>query len=174
MAKSAAKLGKTNGGIGGIVPKAALAAVALAAIAALPLFLVLVPGMMPTLVTLVVDRPRPRHLSYTVGVMNFSGVLPFVLALAKGELSLSAAALVLTDPASWLVMYGAAASGWLICAATPPLARFCLELQASQKRRALEALGKAIRQEWGDEVAGGQPRKGQPAAAVQDDRDKRP
>jgi hypothetical protein len=70
-------------------------------------------------------------------------------------LSLQTAAALLSDPMVWLVMYGAAAAGWLICAATSPLARLCLELQAAQKRRALEALAKAIRQEWGEEVAGG-------------------
>jgi hypothetical protein len=174
MAKSTAKLAKARGGTG-IVPKAAAVAVALAGLAALPVFLVLLPGMMPAFVTLFVDRQRPRHLSYTVGVMNFAGVLPFILTLAKNGASLKAAAGVLADPLSWLVMYGAAASGWLICGATPPLARLCLELQASQKRRALEALGKAIREEWGDEVAGAQlPAKERPAAAVQAERDRRP
>jgi hypothetical protein len=173
MAKSAAKLAKAKDGAG-MVPKTAAAAVALAGLAALPLFLVLLPGMMPAFVALFVDRRRPRHLSYTVGVMNFAGVLPFVLALAKDGASLNAAAAVLVDPVSWLVMYGAAAAGWLICAATPPLARLCLDLQATQKRRALEALGRAIRQEWGDEVAGAQLAKGRPAAGVQDERDSRP
>jgi hypothetical protein len=96
-------------------------------------------------------------------MMNFAGVLPILLTVAKSQLSMAAAGLALTNPVSWMVMYGAAAVGWLIWGATPPLARLCLELQANQRRRALEALGKAIRQEWGDEVAG--PVPGQPVAA---------
>jgi hypothetical protein len=51
-------------------------------------------------------------------------------------------------------MYGAAAAGWLTYAATPALARVCIEVQAGHRRRALDALAKAIREEWGDEVAG--------------------
>lgn len=155
MAKSAAKIATAKGKSGGLALKLAAGALGLASLAVLPLFLIILPGMMPTLVTLFVDRQRPRHLTYTVGVMNFAGVLPFLLALAKGRLSLQTAAALLSDPMVWLVMYAAAAAGWLICAATSPLARLCLELQAAQKRRALEALAKAIRQEWGEEVAGG-------------------
>jgi hypothetical protein len=163
MAKSAAKLGKAKGGFG-LTAKAAMAALALAALTALPLFLILTPGMMPTLITLFVDRQQPRHLSYTVGIMNFAGVLPFLLALAKGNLSMSGAARLLSDPTTWIVMYGAAAAGWAICAAMQPLARFCLELQASQKRRALEALGGAIKKEWGEEVAGAAKKQGEATA----------
>jgi len=154
MAKSTAKLAKARGGTG-IVPKAAAVAVALAGLAALPVFLILLPGMMPAFVTLFVDRQRPRHLSYTVGVMNFAGVLPFILTLAKNGASLKAAAGVLADPLSWLVMYGAAAAGWGISLATPPLARLCIELRAQQQRRGLEARSRALREEWGEDVAGG-------------------
>ncbi len=174
MAKSTAKLAKSKSRPGGLTLMIAIALAALAALAALPLVFVLVPGMTPTLVTLFVDRQRSRHVSYVVGVMNFAGVLPFLLVLAKDRLSMHAAALALSDPFTWLVMYGAAASGWMICAATPTLARFCLELQANNKRRALEVLGTAIRREWGDDVAGGQKRKGQPATDAQADRDNRP
>jgi hypothetical protein len=171
MAKSAAKILAAKRKSGGLALKLVVAALGLASLAVLPLFLIILPGMMPTLVTLFIDRQRPRHLTYTVGVMNLSGVLPFLLALAKGRLSLQTAAAVLSDPMTWLVMYGAAAAGCLICAATSPLARLCLELQAAQKRRALEALAKAICQEWGEEVAGA---KNPPAGSAQVGRASRP
>jgi hypothetical protein len=170
MAKSAANIEKAKGGAG-LALKAAIAILGLAALTVVPLVLVLIPGMMPTFVTLLIDRQRPRHLSYTVGVMNFAGVLPILLTLAKGHLTMTAAGQSLVNPVTWMVMYGAAAAGWLICGATPPLARLCLELQASQRRRALEALSKAIRQEWGDDVAGQQ---GQPLAVASAARDNRP
>src|SRR5260370_38447326 len=87
---------------------------------------------------------------------------------------MNAAGLGLSDSFVWLVMYGAAASGWMICAATPTLARFCLELQANNKRRALEVLGTASRREWGDAVAGGQKQKGQPATDAEAAPENRP
>jgi hypothetical protein len=87
-------------------------------------------------------------------VMNFAGVFPFVLAVAQQQqMSMLTVATRLTEPLTWLVMYGAAAAGWLICGVTPMLARAGIEIQAFQRRRALEALSKAIREEWGPEVA---------------------
>jgi hypothetical protein len=161
MAKSTARP-QTAKGSAGPGLKTTLAILALAALTVAPLVLVVIPGMMPTLVALFVDRQRPRLLTYTVGVMNFAGVLPILLTLATGRLTMTAAGLALADPVTWMVMYGAAAAGWLIWGATPPLARLCLDLQASQRRRTLDALSKAIRQEWGDDVA---ERHSQPAAA---------
>jgi hypothetical protein len=169
MGKSAASIDKARSG-GGLATKLGIFILGILALAVVPLILVLLPGMMPTLVTLFIDRQRPRYLTYTVGAMNFSGVLPILLTIARGPLTMTAAGVALTNPVSWMVMYGAAAVGWLIYGATPPLARLCLELQASQKRRALEALAKAVRQEWGDEVAGPQ----SPPAAVQSARASRP
>lgn len=173
MSKGAAGVQKTKGGAG-LGLKLAVAVLGLTTLAVAPLLLVFVPGMMPTFVTLFVDRQRPRYLTYTVGMMNFAGVLPILLTVARGQLTMTAAGLALTNPVTWMVMYGAAAVGWLICGATPPLARLCLELQASQKRRALEALGKAVRQEWGDEVAGPGALQGRPVATAQAERDNRP
>ena len=172
MAKSPAKIATAKGKGGGLALKLAVGALGLASLAVLPLFFVIVPGMMPTVVTLFVDRQRPRHLTYTVGLMNFAGVLPFLLTLAKGHLSLQTVAALLSDPMVWLVMYGAAAAGCLICAAMSPLARVCLELQAAQKRRALESLATAIRREWGEEVAGRA--KNATASGAQAGRDNRP
>jgi hypothetical protein len=155
MSTSATRLQNAKSG-GGLRIKAAIVILGLAALAGAPLVMVLIPGMMPTLVTLFIERHRARYLSYTVGVMNFAGVLPILLMVATGRFTMAAAGLALANPMTWIIMYGAAAAGWLICGMTPPLARLCLDLQANQKRRALEAMGKAIREEWGEDVAGTQ------------------
>src|SRR5258708_19583401 len=102
----------TKGG-GGVGLKGAILALGLAALGVLPLVVVLTAGMLPTLVTLLVERQRPRYLSYTVGVMNSAGVLPILLALAKGHVTMAAVAVTLANPMSWIVMYSAAAAGWL-------------------------------------------------------------
>ncbi len=136
--------------------KLGLAALLAAAIALMPVSMILVPGMMPSIIVYCIDQRRPRYLSYAVGIMNFAGVLPFLLVLLAGDgLSLLAAARLLSDPFVWLVMYGAAAAGWGVFLTTPVLARICIEIRASQDRRTLEALSKALRDEWGEEVAGG-------------------
>jgi hypothetical protein len=156
MAKTVAKA--KNGaaaanGKGGFAVKMACLVALVMALAVLPLVVIVAAGMMPTAAVTMIDR-RPRYLSYTVGVMNFAGVFPFALAVAQQQqMSMLTVATRLTEPLTWLVMYGAAAAGWLICGVTPMLARAGIEIQAFQRRRALEALSKAIREEWGPEVA---------------------
>jgi hypothetical protein len=149
-----AKTGVAPSRSGGFAVKLAIIGSIVAALSVLPLCLVAAPGMMPSLAVFFADGKRPRYLSYTVAVMNAAGVLPFLLVVAKGGMSFVVAAHKLEEPFTWLVMYGAAAAGWLTSAATPALARICIEVQAGHRRRGLEALAKAIREEWGDEVAG--------------------
>src|SRR5690242_4059918 len=148
MAKGAeAKVGQPTGRSGGLALKLAIAGLAVGALSVLPLCLIALPGMMPSIAVFFSDARRPRYLSYTVALLNGAGVLPFLLAVAKSGLSFAAAAQKLSDPFTWLVMYGAAAAGWLTYAATPALARICIEVQAAHRRRALDALAKAIREE---------------------------
>src|SRR5258708_402789 len=134
MTKSAPKADAAKRRPGGLAVKAAVGALLLGALSALPLCMILVPGMMPSLVVLFVDRGRPRYLSYSVAVMNFAGVLPFLLSLV-GHMTLTAAAAKLSDPLTWLVTYGAAGAGWVICAVTPFLARTCVEILTGPQRR---------------------------------------
>jgi hypothetical protein len=144
---------KPSGAVRGFVATVAGLAALVMALAALPLVLIVAAGMMPTAAAAMVDR-QPRYLTFTVGAMNFAGVFPFVLIVAQDNMSMFAAAAKLADPLTWLVMYGAAAAGWVLCGMTPMMARAGIELQAFTRRRTLEALSKAIREEWGAEVAG--------------------
>src|SRR4051812_20233868 len=111
---------KVAGKAGGLLVTLALFLGLIMVIAALPLVVVIVAGMMPTAAVSVVDR-RPRYLTYTVGMLNFAGVTPFLLIVAKQDMTMIAAITKLADPLTWIVMYGAAAAGWLISGATPTL-----------------------------------------------------
>lgn len=156
MAKTIAKRGKPAAKVAskakGFSLTLAIALAVMMGLAALPLVLIAAAGMVPTAAVALIDR-RPRYLTFTVAAMNLAGVVPFLLLVVEDRMSMVAAAIRLSQPLTWIVMYGAAAAGWAICGATPMLARAGIELQAFQRRRALEALGKAIREEWGPEVA---------------------
>ncbi len=154
MAKSAAAAKPAAGRSGGLGTKFAVLSLLAAALVALPFCLIALPGMVPTFAAFMVDRRQPRYLGYAVAVMNFSGVAPFLFIIAKTGMTLTNAAQKLADPLTWLVMYGAAGGGWMIYSAMIPLARICIEAQSGQRRRQLESAAKAIRQEWGEDVAG--------------------
>ena len=48
------------------------------AVTALPIFIILYGGMLPTIVAFLVDNQPGRYLFRTVGVTNLAGVVPFL------------------------------------------------------------------------------------------------
>ena len=119
----------------------------------LPTALVLVIGGLPTLVAVVVDGHRRHHLARCVGFLNFAGVAPYLAKIWMNHTVL-AAMRMLTDPFVWLVMYGAAALGWIIYLSAPSIAWMQVELTGSRRIKILKARQHQLIAEWGEEVAG--------------------
>jgi hypothetical protein len=146
MAQRIAKEGGAKGG--GVTAAIVLGAVLL--LAALPLCLIVVGGMLPTAVAFLVDRSPRRDLARTVAAANAAGVVPPAMAFFQFGFSFAASFAVLAEPRNWLVMYGAAAIGWGLHAAMPPLARSLIEFRARQTEARLAARAAEIAVEWGE------------------------
>jgi hypothetical protein len=127
---------------------------------ALPLCLVFVAGMAPTIVAAITDRNPRRHLLRTIGMLNLAGMVLPVAALLHAGLTVYGAAMVLFDPYKWLWMYGTAALGWLVYLGMPSIARVMVEAKAVRMERELQQRAKALVEEWGDEVTGRKPEAG--------------
>jgi hypothetical protein len=149
--KAAAVRGSKKGGQGVVV---AVVLTGVAALGAMPLFLVAAAGMLPTAVAFLVDR-HPRHyLACAVGALNLAGMVLPVLALTKAGFTLTGALQVLRDAQNWLIMYGAAAVGWIVNAAMPAVARIILDMRAEQENRRLLRQAEELVAEWGREISG--------------------
>jgi len=131
----------------------ALVGLAASAVAAPAYFMLLVGGMIPTVVAFIVDH-SPRHLARTVAATNLAGLVLPALAILSGGSNFAAAFAVLREPQNWLMMYGAAAIGWIINAIMPALARIIIDMRAEQMNRQLMHRGEALIKEWGEEVSG--------------------
>ena len=129
-------------------------------VVALPLCLVFVAGMAPTIVAAITDRNPRRYLLRTVGVLNLAGMVLPVAALLHAGLTVYGAALVLFDPYKWLWMYGTAALGWLVYLGMPSIARVMVEAKAVRMEHELQERAKALIEEWGEEVTGRKPEAG--------------
>jgi hypothetical protein len=138
---------------GAAVTFAVLAVLGLA-LAALPLCILVLAGTLPTAVAVIVDRHRGRYLARTVGAMNFAGVVPGALRLWEAGITFQSLEQVIGSPYSWLVMYGAAAIGWVLYFCVPPVVAMVLEVKVDETKRRLEARAKALIDEWGEEVTG--------------------
>lgn len=120
----------------------------------LPTSMLLVAGMMPSLVAYFTDPDRRKTSAISVGTVNLCGVLPFELTLWQGANSAEQAGQILRHLETWIIMYGAAAVGSVIYYAVPPVIGGFIALQSAARVSELERRQTALREAWGDEVAG--------------------
>lgn len=144
----------SHGGMRGTVVTFAVVGLATLAATALPLCVLLVAGMLPTLAAAIVDHHRARYLARTVGAMNFAGLLPSGLHMWYAGTTFASLHGMIGSPFVWLQMYGAAAVGWLLYLGAPPVARVVLDLHADDVRHKLEIRAKTLIEEWGQEASG--------------------
>jgi hypothetical protein len=128
----------------------------------LPSTLVLIPALVPTLVARIVDPSPGRHLTITVGSLNFAGALWFMHDLWSAGQSFSAILPTLSDMIGWLAALVGAGMGWVLYSLMPIVSRSIAttksDLRLSRVRKAQEDLV----EQWGDPVRGGQSMAGSP------------
>lgn len=111
-------------------------------------------GLLPSLVLFVLDRSEGQNTAWTVGSLNMAGVVPFLPALLSREAHALPAANLLGDTTALIVMYAAAAVGWLLIALLPSLFAFLELEEIRQQRESLRRVQARLEQEWGPEVRG--------------------
>lgn len=126
---------------------------ALLLIVSLPTVLLLFFGMLPAIVAYIVDPSRNKTSTICVGAMNFAGVFPYLLSLWTGIHSIDVALGILTDIFALMVMYSAAAAGWMVFMAVPPVVGVLMSGMDRRRIAALRARQKRAVKEWGKGVA---------------------
>jgi len=129
-----------------------LSAVLFLAMVALPVCVLLVAGMLPSIVAYIVDQTPRRTLTLTVAPLNLAGTAPYCLQLWFGLDTVRSLGLFLDSVWVWLVMYLAAAAGWLLYLGMPVIVHFLLEHGIDRRKARLVQIQKRLRAEWGDEV----------------------
>lgn len=122
-------------------------------ILALPTVFVGFFGMAPTFVAFIIDRTREKYATFCVAGINACGVFPYMLDLWTGNHSINQAVNIMTDPFSLIVMYSAAAFGWLMFITVPPVITSFLGVMAQKKVSALRTQQRKLIEEWGESVA---------------------
>lgn len=150
--------GQPSRGWGGASSTIGLTVLGVLVVAVLPLCLVILAGMAPTIAAAISDRHPQRHLLRSVAVLNIAGMVQPVAMLLHLGLSVYGAAMVLFDPNQWLWMYGSSAVGWLCFLGMPPAMGYVIAGRAARTERELQARAEALVAEWGEEV---DPRKGE-------------
>ncbi|MFA7429506.1 MAG: hypothetical protein WCZ23_05075 [Rhodospirillaceae bacterium] len=119
----------------------------------MPTLLLLAFAMLPSFVALVVDRGPQRYGGVTVGGLNFAGVMPYLMDLWGGANDVPHALTILSDVFTLVVIFGAAAFGWLLYSATPGVMAAFIGLTSTRRISALRSRQQELLREWGPEVA---------------------
>lgn len=120
----------------------------------MPTSVLVLAGLAPTIVAFLIDRDPEKSAAMTVGAMNLCGIAPFVVQLWQRGHEMAVTLRLLADPATWLVMFGAAAIGWLLYFLIPQLVAAFLALRNEAKIRDLEERRSLLVADWGPEVMG--------------------
>lgn len=120
----------------------------------IPTCVVLLIGMMPTVVAVMLDRGRSKHLATTVGLLNFCGTVPGLVELWREWQAYAAATRIVTDAFFWLTAFGAAAIGWAIYLLMPLLIGSLYGVLSNHRLEGLKHRQQQLVQAWGEEVIG--------------------
>lgn len=151
--KPAAKSGQKGKKSGGLSFLAILVMAVLLFMVALPTFITLGVGLLPSVLAFLFDRHHGRYLVRCVFGLNFSGVAPYVMELWRdGGQSMAMATHQLLDPMTMTIMYGAAGLGWLMYLAMPPIVANVLSLTAQRRTVELREQQRDLIRIWGDNL----------------------
>lgn len=125
----------------------------------IPTSMILVFGMMPTIASNLVDRTAQRSRTVCVGMMNFVGVMPFLLELwmSPAPNAIDHATEIMLQPKALIIMYALAGSGYAIEAAISGIVATVMQQQARARLKVIDATLEELQARWGDYVDGGVP-----------------
>ena len=123
----------------------------------IPTTIVLIAGLLPSFVAVFVDRSRKKTKPITVGAMNLAGCSPFLIELWVQGHTVPKALSVISSPMAIVVMYAAAAVGYLLdWAVTGAVANFMYQ-RGLDRQKAIAKRQAELMERWGKEVTGDVP-----------------
>lgn len=144
--------GGSRGGLHMIVLAFSVVAIGLMVFSA-PALIVLFVGMAPTAVAILIDRDPQKYVSVSVAAMNFAGVSSYLVDFLVGTASFGRAIELVTDVFVLVVIFGAAAAGWVLVLALPPMTAIILGVLTDSRIQALRKEQRQLVDDWGEGVA---------------------
>lgn len=109
-------------------------------------------GLLPSFVAWIVDRSDQKYATFCVFGMNFAGLFPFFIEIWFENHSTDEAIRIMTDVFDLFIIYGAAAFGWMVYIALPPVITTFLSVMSEHRLEVLRENQKNILEEWGENV----------------------
>jgi len=120
----------------------------------MPTAFLLAVGLLPSFVAASVDREPGKNKTFTIAAINFAGCFYYVTELWQGVNDLHHALLIVLDPANIVVMYAAAALGYLINVFVTQGVSSVLIQKAKMRLQKIDKEKIALEERWGKKVNG--------------------
>ncbi len=111
-------------------------------------------GMLPTFVAYFLDKDVGKNKTFTIGAMNFSGCVYYLANIWKSPLPADTLADYLSNPITIIVIYSAAALGYLINYAVTSFIASILRQKSKSRLKRLDEQKKKMEKRWGEKVSG--------------------
>lgn len=118
-------------------------------------FLFFLLGMLPSIISIIMDRGAGRFASQTISACNFIGILPFLFDIGMNYEKTIASKEMIQDPFTWMTIYGFAVIGIMLIFVLPNIMSISFTLKAEYKLKRLIAEQEDLVAEWGEDVKGG-------------------
>ena len=132
-------------------------AISVAALVFLPTTIIFAIGMMPTVAAIIIDKSHTKFLTLSVGILNFSGCLPFVFYLWEKGHSIDNALNIGVQAQTISVIYFIASLGYVIDYAISGIVSNILLQKAQGRKKRIEKKQKELIERWGTKVNGKTP-----------------
>ena len=115
-------------------------------------------GMLPSILSILIDRGAGRFASKTVTACNFTAVIPYLFEIGLTYEKDIFAKQLMTDGLTWFIIYGFSAVGWMLIWILPNLSLIIITARADMQIRSLLDDQERLSNEWGEEIKTGKPR----------------
>ncbi len=152
--KEKKKKSKASGGKMSMKGRLFMIGFVLLGLAFLPTAMLLGVGMLPSIVALVMGKRGNGARASTIVAMNAAGCIPFILKLWAVENTFDASMAIVTDTQSMMVIYVAAAFGYMIDWVVTGLVSSYLYQKGMARMNAIKKKQEFLISHWGDGIAG--------------------
>ncbi|MGH1457128.1 MAG: hypothetical protein ACRBDI_10135 [Alphaproteobacteria bacterium] len=120
----------------------------------MPTTVLLMVGMAPSFVAMFVSGTGRGARASTIAAMNIAGCLPFVFKLWSGENDFAYSLSIVTDSQAVMVMYTAAAFGYMIDWLVTGLVSSYLYQKGVARMKTIQERQAVLVSDWGEDVTG--------------------
>lgn len=118
----------------------------------LPTTVMLLVGMLPTFAGFLIDKTRGKVRTLAIGSMNLAGCVPFILEVWTRGHTMDNAMMYITQPRTIVVIYFAAAIGYMIDWAMTGIVIGIMSEKGKARVKQIEKEKSVLISRWGEEV----------------------